>query len=318
MQREFTEIISDYEKLIRTHIKIPIDNEKVIQFDFKPAHLPHLLGLNRLVDIPKFFEYANKRISAIEIFNEIKLGTISTDDIKKSMYFDEIFESKIKHFSSENILSIIKNASIIKFNPKKISNFDTKLEKLEYLFYQIIYCKNNKFCHFGIGFSDRDSNNFPNTFFVRDNKDYIKGQDYIYPLSIYIKDKYKKVFFKIYWNNVRNSLKGTHHYKKLKILGEKYKFNVDTLNKEDIEVLSKSIQIQNDIDNIKRHFKLLRLEEVNLVYKHYLDTKDWNNKKKEYLIDKIDKNKNDYLPNEINMLLNEFSQKIKKKAITSN
>ena len=45
-------IIADYEKLIKTSIQIPLSNGDTIRFTFNPQDLPHLLGLQHLVDNP--------------------------------------------------------------------------------------------------------------------------------------------------------------------------------------------------------------------------------------------------------------------------
>ena len=42
-------IITDYEKLIKTNIQIPLSNSDTIKFAFNPQDLPHLLGLQHLV-----------------------------------------------------------------------------------------------------------------------------------------------------------------------------------------------------------------------------------------------------------------------------
>jgi len=307
MEVNFKEILLDYEKLVQTSVKIPLHTKDIISFEFKPSNLPHLLGLNYLVDIPILFEYQNKRISAMEIYRMIKNDEINTEEFKNSKYYDNIYSNKLCHFSSERIMNLFKNISILKFNPKKIRDFDTKLDKVDYLLYEIIKCiGNNKYDHFGIGFSNDKSDNYPNTFFVRDNKDYINEQEHVYPTSLYIKDRKKKIFFKIYWENIRKSLKKSSHYKALVKLQDRYEFNVDTLKKDDLKIFN-DIEDIDDKEKLERHFKLLRLDEVTEVYKPYLDTKCWNNKLKQYLVDLIDKNNKDYLPSEINTLIDKYN-----------
>lgn len=56
-------IIADYEKLIKTNIQIPLNNGDIIRFTFKPQDLPHLLGLQHLVDNPILFEYSEMNIT---------------------------------------------------------------------------------------------------------------------------------------------------------------------------------------------------------------------------------------------------------------
>lgn len=60
-------IIADYEKLIKTNIQIPLSNNDIIKFSFNPQDLPHLLGLQHLVDNPILFEYSEKRLKATDL-----------------------------------------------------------------------------------------------------------------------------------------------------------------------------------------------------------------------------------------------------------
>ena len=60
-------IIADYEKLIKTNIQIPLSNCDIMKFSFNPQDLPHLLGLQHLVDNPILFENSEKRLSATDL-----------------------------------------------------------------------------------------------------------------------------------------------------------------------------------------------------------------------------------------------------------
>ena len=127
-------IITDYEKIVKTDIQIPLSNGDVIKFMFKPQDLPHLLGLQHLVDIPVLFEYSEKRLSATDLYKMMSgIGevTIDTDEFENSAYFNEIYDGRIRYFSSDLILDIIKAKQIIKFDNSKIRTFSTKLEKVE-------------------------------------------------------------------------------------------------------------------------------------------------------------------------------------------
>jgi hypothetical protein len=311
MDVNFLDIISDYEKLVKTQVRIPMNTGDIINFEFKPSHLPHLLGLNKLLDIPVLLDYSNKKRSAYEIYMGIKNGDIDSEEFKKSKYYPEIFKDKIAYFSSERIMNLINSTSIIKFDPSKIKDFETKLEKVDYLFYEIISATENGYVHFGIAFTTKDDINHPNTFFARENDDYIRKQISAYPYSLYIRDKYKKVTFKIYWGNVRkcmNQIKNTH-YKALNKLAGKYGYDVDALKQADIEKLLEIETEENgqELRAIEKHLRLLRLDEVKAVYSSYIEnTQLWNNQQKQYLISKIDESHKDYLPSEIKSLLNEF------------
>ena len=131
------DIIEDYEKLIKTNIQIPLSNGDTIKFTFNPQDLPHLLGLQHLVDNPVLFEYSEKRLSASDLYKRMcSVGedAVDTDEFEKSIYFDEIYNGRIRYFSSEMILDIIQARQIVKFDSSKIKNFPTKLDKIEYMF----------------------------------------------------------------------------------------------------------------------------------------------------------------------------------------
>lgn len=187
-------IITDYEKIVKTDIQIPLSNGDVIKFMFKPQDLPHLLGLQHLVDIPVLFEYSEKRLSATDLYKMMSgIGevTIDTDEFENSAYFNEIYDGRIKYFSSDLILDIIKAKQIIKFDNSKIRTFSTKLEKVEYMFWKKYKDKNNNYGYFGIGFmasGNRADKNYPNTFFFRLDDEYIRYQKRVFPFSFMKKE----------------------------------------------------------------------------------------------------------------------------------
>lgn len=192
------DIIVDYEKLIKTSVKIPLNNGDSIKFTFNPHDLPHLLGLQHLVD----FEYSEKRLSATELYNRMCSDgddSIDTDEFENSAYFDELYKGRIQYFSSELILDIIRAKQIVKFDYSKVKNFSTKLDKIEYMFWKKYKDKNNNYGYFGVGFmaSGKDTDvNYPNTFFFRLGDDYIKNQEEVLPYSFMKKDKNGKKFLR--------------------------------------------------------------------------------------------------------------------------
>lgn len=313
MSINFLNIIDDYERLVKTEVKIPLDDFMLIDFIFKPNHLPHLLGLNKLVDIPILLDYKNKKKTALEIYNGIREGSIDGETFKTSKYYQEVYDNKLKYFSSERIMSLIRSTEIIKFNPNKIKNFTTKLDKVDYLFFELIGQTDTGYAHFGIAFTNENNKNQPNTFFVRHDDDYVKGQTFVYPNSIYLKDRDRNIRFKIYWQNIRKNLgnKKNKHYKELNKLAEKYGYEIEKLSKEDIIRLKEISTIENieEINKIERHFRLLRLDEVKLAYISYIpEANTWNNKQKQYLVENIDNAEVDILPNAIKKILNEFHE----------
>lgn len=120
----FKNIIDNYENLIKTKITIPLSNGEIIKFEFKPQDLPHLLGLQYLVDNPVLFEYSQERLSATDLYKGMCNGKIDIINVRQ----------------------------IVKFNPKKIRVFTTKLDKLDYMFWKLMKDENDNYGYFGIGF----------------------------------------------------------------------------------------------------------------------------------------------------------------------
>lgn len=291
-------IIDEYCKIINTKYRIHLNNDDIIDFTFKGENLPHLLGLQHLVDIPIFEKYSDKTVTASYIFKCLKNKTINIDEIYASSYFEQIYQNKLKHF---NISQLFNDIKIIKFNPELIKNYDTKLERVEYMFWS--YIKNDSgYEHLGIGFAIDNNISFPNTFFFRQDNQYIINQKEVLPLSHFIKRPDKTIDFKIYWGNIRNSMSKTSHYKYLKKYEELYNYSVNDLTNESV--------LKIDNPDILRHYDLLRLDEVKKVYEPYIeDAKKWDNKTKRYLISIIDSCLVDLKPNEIKSKINEMSIK---------
>lgn len=298
-------IICDYEKIIKTSITIPLSNGDIIKFTFNPQDLPHLLGLQHLVDNPILFEYSEKRLSATELYGRM-CGSgddaIDTDEFENSAYFNELFNGRIRYFSSELILDIIRARQIIKFDFSKVKNFSTKMDKIEYMFWKKYKNKDNKYGYFGIGFMSsgkKNDVNYPNTFFFRLDNDYLENQQEVLPYSLMKRNKKGEKFFEIYWEQVFKSLEKNKHYKKLK--------NIYTMKDGTID----KIAIMNCIDDsILKHYELLQLDALDLIYLPYMkDGFRWTNDEKRFILKKIKGSDKDLPPNEIKRLLNEYKQK---------
>lgn len=299
-----TKILEDYDKLVKTQIVIPLNTGDTIRFTFNIQDLPHLLGLHYLVDIPVLFEYKQGRISATDLYKAMKKGTLDTESFEKSKYFQQIYTNRIQHFSSEMVMQIIKSKQLVKFNPERIKVFSSKLEKVDYMFWKQIQDRNGNYVYFGIGFTtslERDMN-FPNTFFLRADTQYIHGQIIVDPLSIWIKKK-RQMKFEIYWDNIRKCMKKNTHYKALMKQGISFGHDTETASEDRICDLRD--------EDLRRHYKLLRLDEMDKAYLPYMSPQfKWNNQEKAYLIEQKEALIRNYLPNEILMLLNEYRIKI--------
>ena len=69
------------------NIQIPLSNGDIIKFTFNPQDLPHLLGLQYLVDNPILFEYSEKRLSATDLYNKMCGEGEDAIDINKPELF---------------------------------------------------------------------------------------------------------------------------------------------------------------------------------------------------------------------------------------
>lgn len=297
MSLNIQSIIDEYCKIINTKYLIPLNNADIIEFTFKGSNLPHLLGLQYFVDIPIFEKYSNGTVNASQIFKSLRDKTIDINKIYSSKYFDQVYQDKIKHFNVNKLLCPIQ---IIEFNSTLIKDYESKLEKVEYIFWNYI-SSDNGYGHLGIGFTTDNGINFPNTFFFRQDNQYIVNQKEVYPLSHLIKKPNKTIEFKIYWRNVRESMVKTSHYKYLKKYETEYNYRVNDLTNESIS--------RTDNHELIKHYELLRLDEVKKVYEPYLDeAAKWPNNIKRYLISIIDKSSVDLKPNEIKSKINEMPQ----------
>lgn len=127
----------EYEKLIGTEISLSLNNGDMIHFVFKPAAFPHLVGLQYLVDITDLFEYKEGRLPAFDLYSMMKNKDEQlTVSYEKSRYFQDLYDSRIKYFSASRILDIIFNGIIVKFDPRKVHSFNTKLEKVDSFFFE--------------------------------------------------------------------------------------------------------------------------------------------------------------------------------------
>ena len=301
------DIIDDYENLIKTKITIPLDNGDVIKFEFQPQDLPHLLGLQHLKDNPILSEYKQERLSATDLYKGMCNGDIDTDEFEKSSYFEEVFQNRIKYFSSSMILDIISARQIVKFDPRKIKVFTTKMDKLDYMFWKLIKDENDNYGYFGIGFmatGKKSDRNYPNTFFFRSDNQYIYSQESVIPMSLMITDKMKQVTLDIYWKEIRASMVKNSHYKYLISNSELICDEFGNIKQEKI------FMCENE--DIKKHYQLLRADELNKAYLPYMDKEfRWTNDEKCNILSKIDQANKVLYPGEIKMLLNQYRQKSK-------
>lgn len=298
------EALFDYEKLFGKKMGLSLENLDLISFSFRDYNFIHLIGLHKLTDIPiiqKLNNKNNKLVTAESLYYDIKNGKVTNDIFELSEFYDSIKENRLNYFNSERIIRLIRSGEVIHFSPNKVTskNRTTKLEKIDYIFFEILETNHKNHVNFCLAFSNVNLKNYPSTFFMEKSDFYRNNQDILGVLSLFIDSGVDKEF-KIYWENVRKSMKNNTHYKYLSNLQNKYNFNIDKLYQENINKLDICEECLNDIN---KHYQFLQMEEIQKVYIPYLpEAKKWNNNQKKFLLDKINYNK-DYLPNEIVAML---------------
>lgn len=306
-------LLFDYENLLHKKFIIGLEDSQILEFEFKNVNFMHLIGLHKLDDlsvIQKFLDKNNKVYDAKKLFGDIRDGIITDDELLKSNKIDEIQESRLNYFSSETILRLVHSEEVIHFNPLKVqfeNGKNTKLEKIDYIFFETIEISNENYLQFCIGFDIKDNKNYPSTFFGEKSNLYIYNQERKNVVSICIKSK-EGVEFEIYWKNVRLSMKKNSHYKWIEKKAATYDFDTDDLNTEAVNKLRGK---SDELTEIMRHFELLRLDEIKMVYLPYIpEAGKWNNEQKRYLLNYIDSQEDkNVTPRVIQQKMNNFCLK---------
>jgi len=158
----------DYVYMLETNV--------TLQVYFVPDFFHHLIGLQKLVDIPQVMKgYQN---NARYIFKNIISGIITLDDLCKSRYFNDM-EARLRHFSQINTLVEFEKI-IIEFNPSLISS---KIDKADY----ILFKQSNDNMYLNLFLKEDSANKnkqIPLTFIPCPNDYYTYGQKVINILSM--------------------------------------------------------------------------------------------------------------------------------------
>lgn len=168
--------IKKYEEIIRNNYTYKLDGGIILKIIFKKSNFAHLLGLHKLTDIDIFQSLSDKdgnikKGQAEIIYRKIKRKEIKFSDIINSDKF-YLVENRIKSFLEIDDMLLFSEV-IVNFNSKKLkieTNMDTSLKS------NIIFFKNlgNKYIHLCI--VNKNNETYPESFFVRTDKNYIKGQ----------------------------------------------------------------------------------------------------------------------------------------------
>ncbi|MCL2286196.1 MAG: PBECR4 domain-containing protein [Firmicutes bacterium] len=150
---------------------------------FSPGFFHHLMGMQKLIDIPT----AKKgwRNSTAYIFKKILDGAITTEDIQKSKYFNEI-ESRLHHFPQIKRMVEFEKV-IINFDPSLIRS---KMAKVDYMLFK----RSNDNMYLNLLLTADGSSpkkHIPLTFFADPTDYYIHGQKVVNIVSMHVTPKNK-------------------------------------------------------------------------------------------------------------------------------
>jgi len=165
----------EYAKLFDKDYIYTLETGAMLQVYFIPSFFHHLVGLQKLTDIPPVKKGPGN--SPNYIFRNIFNGTITMDDIQKSKHFNEI-ENRLRHFSQINRLIEFEKI-IIDFEPSLIK---TKLDA-DY----VLFKKSNDNMYLNLFLKDDDgspSKQIPLTFLTEITDYYTYGQKVIKILSM--------------------------------------------------------------------------------------------------------------------------------------
>lgn len=156
-------IIKDFDEHLKPYeFIIELDNGKIIEFNFKKENIKHLLGLHKTI-FDQFY--------ATLIYKKIKKGHITLEKLKDDNNFSDIETRVLKFARIKDLLNLKSGDEIIEFNNSLLKNCDLKSE---YIIYDE---ETGETLH--IGLAKGNTKYYPETWFIRENKEpdkYIKGQ----------------------------------------------------------------------------------------------------------------------------------------------
>jgi len=180
------EKFNDLKKLNNYTFSYLLEDGSNITFKLSQYNYPHLLGLQKLEDIPiigRFNDPNDKKIGAKIILSLIKKEVITYETIANSAYYPKILE-RFEFLSSESMLSLSFNEVIVDFDRSIL----TTLLKSDYL---LIEKKDLGWLHLGLVISNGIY--VPETFFFDDTGYYQRGQKVIKVKEITIRDAHGNI-----------------------------------------------------------------------------------------------------------------------------
>lgn len=176
--------LNDYMTIVGYKMRYEFTDGSELIYELKKRNFPHLIGLQKLTDIPlisSFNDSTNRTVSAGFLISRIKKQRFLTDSIVRSSIHFPLIEERYNNFSRENILNISYTDAIVDFNPDLVGS---SLRSNYILFEQ----KNTGYNHLGVAI-DQAGNPYIETFFFNQTDSYIRNQNIIHIAKTQIFDK---------------------------------------------------------------------------------------------------------------------------------
>lgn len=162
--------IDVFDRLRKNKYKITVENGMVIQLRFERERYHHLAGFQHLTDLPDIASPISKH----KFYNDLRLGKISAEKIKKSEMYSEI-QDRITFFDKlEEIMTPGEGRIIVEFDKSKT---DTVIKAKFHLFRR----EGNPFKGEAVFFtlfidSENGSTYYPVTYVVEHSNIYVREQ----------------------------------------------------------------------------------------------------------------------------------------------
>lgn len=172
-----SEAAAEYAKLFNRDFIYTLATGIDIRVYFIPGFFHHLMGLQKLNDIPSLMK--SPRNNTNYIFRNIINGIITLDEIGKSQYFNEI-EARLKHFSQINRIIEFEEI-IVDFNPSLL--ISSKIVEADY----VLFKRSNDNMYLNLFLKSDEKNGMaqiPLTFIPHKTDYYTYGQKVIKILSM--------------------------------------------------------------------------------------------------------------------------------------
>ncbi len=187
MARDVKECIAIYEKLKEHQYIFTLEDGAKVPIIFAAKRFHHLLGLQKLTDIPSLQKNQNDyKHSSEYIYKLLKKGRIDTDSIWHSVYYD-LISDRITYFDLLDDL-LTDCHFVVDFDVHKVaenSRFVSELTETKYILYKRL--PDGTILHFTLGVDDATHAPYPETFFSRCNSDYISGQNLLEVVDLTIR-----------------------------------------------------------------------------------------------------------------------------------